>query len=185
VADQTSDVPTKLLWIDLEMTGLDPTRDRNLEVAVVVTDFDFTELGTYEAVIRQDPAELDALLKASAWHQAQPAYTQAMIDQNESGKPEADVERELCELTERLFQGEPAILAGNSIHQDRGFIKSWLPRFDRLLHYRMLDVTSFKIVYQAKYGIDFQKPIESHRAVDDIRESIDELRYYLDYSASR
>ena len=72
----------------------------------------------------------------------------------------------------------PVILAGNSIHQDRRFIvNEWL-RLDERLHYRMLDVSAWKIIFDAKYGIKFAKP-EAHRAIDDIRGSIEELQYYL------
>jgi oligoribonuclease len=71
-------------------------------------------------------------------------------------------------------------LAGNSIHNDRGFIKQWMPNLDLLLHYRMLDVSSWKLVMQSRYQVSFDKP-EVHRAFDDIQASIAELDFYLDW----
>jgi oligoribonuclease len=71
-------------------------------------------------------------------------------------------------------------LAGNSIHNDRNFIKRWWPEVDELLHYRMLDVSSLKIIMQGKYGLSFEKN-DAHRAYDDIQASIAELQYYLEW----
>ena len=73
---------------------------------------------------------------------------------------------------------EPALLAGNSIHMDRQFIRHWWPNVEKRLHYRMLDVSAWKVVMIGKYGIEYEK-LEKHRALDDIRESIDELEFYL------
>ena len=86
--------------------------------------------------------------------------------------------RELAEFIKANFGDEPAVLAGNSIHNDRRFIKKWWPEVDGLLHYRMLDVSSWKLVLQGKYGVPFEKQ-ETHRAAADIRESIAELQFYL------
>ncbi len=77
------------------------------------------------------------------------------------------------------FGSELAVLAGNSIHNDRNFIKRWWPEVDKLLHYRMLDVSSYKILMQAKYGVEFHKK-DVHRATADIQASIAELQYYLE-----
>lgn len=76
------------------------------------------------------------------------------------------------------FEDGPVLLAGNSIHQDRKFIDRWWPKFSRRLHYRMLDVSAWKVVMEGKYKKKFAKP-ENHRALEDIRGSIEELRYYL------
>ena len=86
---------------------------------------------------------------------------------------------EFSELIKLNFK-EPAVLAGNSVHFDRAFIKQWWPDVFNLLHYRILDVSSFKIVMQNKYHVIFNKK-ETHRAMDDIRESIAELKFYLNY----
>lgn len=172
-------VPTKLLWMDLEMTGLDPAVDVITEVAVIVTDFDFNELGQYEAVVKHDKTKLTKLLNANDWYTAQPEHMQNFIDQNDTGKPEPEVENELCAFVTKQFGDEPAVLAGNSIHNDRLFIQKWWPAFNKQLHYRMLDVTSFKILMMSKYNVVYEKS-NSHRALDDIRASINELRHYID-----
>jgi oligoribonuclease len=172
--------PTKLLWVDLEMTGLDPKSHRILEVVAKVTDFEFREIARYQAVIAQSE---DVLLGSSEWV-TEHHTTSGLFDRiREQGKPEPDVIHELSALIKQQFAAEPAILAGNSIHQDRRFIRQWWPEVDALLHYRMLDVTSFKIYAQGKYGLQFEKK-EAHRALDDIDESIAELQYYLTWFAS-
>jgi len=96
------------------------------------------------------------------------------------GKPMKDVDTELSEWIGKHFGEERAILAGNSINQDRLFIRAYLPKVEIRLHYRMLDVTSWKVVYNGLFGRKFKKK-EAHRAVDDILESIDEFKYYLSF----
>jgi oligoribonuclease len=169
-------VPTKLLWVDLEMTGLDPKQDAILEVAAEVTDFDFKTLASYEAVITQPPEKLAVM---NEWSMQQHAAS-GLIDRIRSkGRAEKEVVHELVGFITAEFGGEPAVLAGNSIHNDRNFIRAWWPEVEALLHYRMLDVSSFKILMQAKYGVIYEKK-EVHRAFDDIQASIAELQYYLE-----
>ncbi len=165
----------KLLWIDLEMTGLDPEQHVITEIAVEVTDWEFTTLATYEAVIFQSDEMLD---KSSDWVKNQDVKSGLFEHVRSKGKPEQDVIKDVVELIHREFGDEPAILAGNSIHQDRRFIRKWWPEVEQLLHYRMLDVSGWKVVMAGKYGVGFEKQ-EQHRAAVDIRESIAELEYYL------
>lgn len=166
---------TKLLWVDLEMTGLDTSSDVILEVAAEVTDFDFNTLDSYAAIISQPEDKLAAM---DEWCTEQHTKS-GLIDRiRTEGRTESEVVKELEEFIKRNFGDEPAVLAGNSIHNDRQFIKKWWPSIDKLLHYRMLDVSSFKILMQSKHGSDFEKA-GAHRAYEDIRASIDELRYYL------
>lgn len=172
--------PTKILWMDLEMTGLDPKKDVILEVAVEITDFDFKTLATYEVCVKH-PKELVAKrMQANNWWQSYPENRDHFINNLADGTPLAKVEQELLALVEEHFKGEPAVLGGNSIHSDRLFIKQWMPALDLKLHYRMLDVTSWKIYMQGKHHLDFRKP-EAHRAFEDIQGSIAELQYYLDW----
>lgn len=167
--------PTKLLWIDLEMTGLDPENDRIIEVAVEVTDFEFKTLASYEALISQSKK---ALKKMNEWSKKQHAASGLTERVKSEGRDEKEVARELVGFIKAEFGKEPAILAGNSIHNDRMFIKKWWPEVDEVLHYRMLDVSSFKILMQAKYGVEFAKK-DVHRAFDDIQASIAELQHYI------
>ena len=162
------------------MTGLDPMRDEILEVAVIATDWDFTEIATYEGVVRHDSEKLGKLLdrNASFWDQHL-AARRGLEEQNVSGKPLAEVERELLAFCDEHFADELRILlGGNSIHQDRRFIDQWWSTLSKRLHYRMLDVSAWKVVFEGKYGKKFAKP-EDHRALEDIRGSIQELKYYL------
>lgn len=171
----------KILWVDLEMTGLDPVEDRILEVAAIATDWDFNELATFEAVkkVGTNLVKTRMLGVAGEFWAANPLAREALIAQNLTGKNGRAVENELMAFIAEHFDGEkPVLLAGNSIHQDRKFIENEWPRLNELLHYRMLDVSAWKVVFDGKYGKRFAKP-EEHRALADIRGSIQELKYYL------
>jgi oligoribonuclease len=168
----------KLLWIDLEMTGLDPNEDRILEVGAIATDWDFTEIATYEAVKKVGPTLMKTRMVGEFWEKYSPVRD-ALMEQNATGKNGRTVENELLEFIDKYFkEDERILLAGNSIHQDRKFIENEWPRLDKRLHYRMLDVSAWKVVFGGKYKKQFAKP-EAHRAMEDIRGSIQELTYYL------
>ena len=168
----------KVLWIDLEMTGLEPMEDRILEVAAIATDWNFTEIARYEAVVKVDGELMRRRMVGEFWEK----YTdvrEALVKQNETGKSVQVVEDELLAFLDEYFAGEERVLlAGNSIHQDRKFIVHEWRRFDARLHYQMLDVSAWKVVFEGKYKKRFTKP-EAHRALDDIQGSIEELQYYL------
>jgi oligoribonuclease len=168
----------KLLWMDLEMTGLDPVEDRILEVAAIATDWNFKEVATYTAVKKVGPNLMKKRMAIDFWDKF-PEVRQALMDQNSSGKNGRTVENELIEFIDRHFDPDQSVLlAGNSIHQDRKFIENEWPRLNARLHYRMLDVSAWKVVFEGKFKKKFAKP-EAHRALDDIRGSIEELQYYL------
>jgi len=175
-----NDKPTKLLWVDLEMTGLDPNKDVILEVAAEVTDFSFKTLASYEAAIKHSKEEVVKLIQANTWWQDFGDNRDQFLAGIENGKALHEVEQDLVDLVSKHFGSELAVLAGNSIHNDRGFIKKWLPTFDLKLHYRMLDVSAWKVLMQGKYGVVYEKK-EVHRAFDDIQASIAELQHYLDW----
>lgn len=174
--------PTKLLWMDLEMTGLDPLQDVILEVAVEITDFNFKTLASYEAIVQQPRDVVIDRMQKNTWWADYPENRDEFVQKLDSGKPSQQVERELVELIEQQFGTEPAVLAGNSIHNDRNFIKQWWPQLDLKLHYRMLDVSAWKVFMQGKYDVQFEKK-EIHRAFDDIQASIAELQHYLEWFA--
>lgn len=170
----------KILWMDLEMTGLNPIEDRILEVAIIATDWDFNEIASYTAVVKVDPGLMNKRMEVSLdFWTANPEALKALTIQNDSGKSSQEVENEIIALINDNFDSTKAVLlAGNSIHQDRRFISNHWKILDSKLHYRMLDVTSWKVVFEGKYSKKFAKP-NQHRALDDIRGSIMELKYYL------
>lgn len=171
----------KILWVDLEMTGLDPEKDRILEVAAIATDWDFKEIATYEGVVKVGPRLLARRMKvAKDFWDANPEARDGLIAQNlEKGRSGRTIENELLAFIDEHFDEDVrVILAGNSIHQDRRFIVNEWPRLDKRLHYRMLDVSAWKVVFEGRYKKRFTKP-EEHRALGDIRGSIIELQYYL------
>lgn len=173
-------IPTKLLWVDLEMTGLDPAKDVILEIAVEITDFDFKTLASYEARIQHSREIVVDRMRKNTWWKDFPENRDDFVRKLDQGKPLHHVEQELIELVQSHFGNEPAVLAGNSIHNDRNFMKYWWPELDLKLHYRMLDVSALKVLMQGRYGLEFEKK-EVHRAFDDIQASIAELQYYLEW----
>lgn len=171
-----------LLWIDLEMTGLDPEKDAILEVAVVATNYDLKEVASYEGVVRVPDAQLAERIHANKqfWDQNTKARD-GLLEQNTHGKSSKSVEKSLIDFIEQHFdQTKPIYLAGNSVYMDHKFLaKNW-PDLMCKLHYRILDVSSWKIIFENKMDKRFLKP-EEHRALSDIRGSIEELKYYLRY----
>ena len=166
-----------LFWIDLEMTGLDDVHDQILEVAVMITDFDMNVVAEYDQVVYQPKDVLENMNDWCKEHHGKSGLTAAVP----SGKPLAEVEKDLLELTAKYFpQDERIVLVGNSVGNDKRFIDRYMPTFAKKLHYRLVDVSSFKEIYREKYGIKFDKK-NAHRALGDIAESIAELKHYLSF----
>lgn len=164
-------------WIDLEMTGLDPLHDKILEVALIVTNYSLEPLGTYHKIVYQNEECLGVM---SEYVRNMHEKTGLLSKIPHEGIAESRVDEELMTFVKGyLPSGEKAIIAGNSIHQDRKFIDGYLKKFSSLLHYRMLDVSSFKIVFNTLFQMKYKKK-NTHAALDDINESIDELKFYLD-----
>ena len=173
-------IPTKYLWVDLEMTGLVPEKDVILEVAGEVSDINLETLASYESTIGYKKQLVINRMQENEWWKDFPENRDAFLTGLSESKSLAEVEKELVEFVDEHFKGEPAVLAGNSIQSDRAFIKQWMPELELRLHYRMLDVTSWKVVMETMHGITFEKP-EVHRAFEDIQASIAELQYYLEW----
>ncbi len=168
----------KLLWIDLEMTGLDPAKDRILEVAAIATDMKLNEIARFEAVVKVKKSLIKKRMVGSFWEKNAESRD-ALIAQNQTGEPVSTVERKLLQFLDDNFSSE-IYLAGNSIHQDRKFIEREMPELNKRLHYRMLDVSAWKIYFENALNKKFIKP-ENHRALDDITGSIEELKWYLNF----
>ncbi|MBK1878651.1 oligoribonuclease [Pelagicoccus mobilis] len=162
-------------WIDLEMTGLDPETDRIVEAAVIITNKHLEPVFEWESPIRQPQEVLDGMNDWCKHHHA----ASGLLDRIQDGITEQELDDKLAEIALQYFKKKnPCIIAGNSIAQDRKFIDKYLPQFSSRIHYRMLDVSSFKIVFREMLGREFKKE-NTHRALDDIRESIAELKYYM------
>jgi oligoribonuclease len=172
--------PTKFLWIDLEMTGLVPDQDVILEVAAEITGTDLETIDSYESRIQHSREVVLRRMNENSWWKDFPENRDDFLENLNSSKSLQAVEKELISLVDHHFGTEPAMLAGNSIHSDRAFIKQWMPELELRLHYRMLDVTSWKTVMETMYNVEFEKP-EVHRAFEDIQASIAELQYYLEW----
>ena len=168
----------ELLWIDLEMTGLDPEKDKILEVAAIATDMELNEIATFESVVKVDEKLIKERMVGAFWDKNQKARD-GLIEQNKEGRPVEVVEKELLDFVKKHFK-ETIYLAGNSIHQDRKFIEREMPKLNKKLHYRMLDVSAWKIYFENALKKKFTKP-ENHRALDDINGSIEEFKWYLTF----
>lgn len=165
---------TKLFWIDMEMTGLDVEKEVIIEVGAIITDLHMKTIESYQSVVKQPQKYIDAMDNWNTKHHRDSGLT-ALIP---SGRSPDVVEHDLLDLLDQHFRDEKAVLCGNSIMQDRLFINKYFRKFAERLHYRMLDVTSWKIVFQTMFGKTYQKQ-GSHRATDDIKESIAEFQFYL------
>ena len=167
-----------LLWLDLEMTGLEVGYDKILEVGAIATDWDFNEFGRFEATVKVDEDFMRRRLTGDFWDKNSTSRD-ALIQQNTNGKTSEEVERDLLQFIKTYFvKNQTIYLAGNSIWNDRKFIEAEWPNLDQALHYRMLDVSAWKIVFEDKFGYKFKKP-EEHRAMGDIEGSIMELKKYI------
>ncbi|MEM1023963.1 MAG: oligoribonuclease [Myxococcota bacterium] len=166
-----------LVWLDMEMTGLDPETDVPVEVAVVVTDPELAELESYEAVIWQPERALEGMQPI-----VRKMHTENGLIDKISRSPHSllQVERELVQLVARWCKPQEGVLAGNSIHQDRRFIVRHFPTLNGYLHYRMVDVSTLKEIVKRWYEPDRlpEKGVSDHTALSDIRASISELRHY-------
>ncbi len=167
---------SRIFWIDLEMSGLEIETNVILEAAAVITDFDFNEVETYHAVVKQDQKYIDQM---DAWNKKTHGES-GLIAKIPNGKTPELVEEELVDLVRKHFGSEKAILAGNSVGHDRAFLSRYFPNLTQHLHYRILDVTSWKLVMKNKFNIEFNKK-NTHKAVDDIRESIEEIKHYTKF----
>ena len=160
------------------MTGLDPEKDKILEIAAIATDWQFNEIDRMTAVVKVPKKLIEERMVGEFW-EANPESYNSLVTQNENGEDAEVVEDKILDFIEKNF-GKEVYLAGNSIHQDkRVIVKEW-PRLDARLHYRMFDVSAWKIYFENALKIKFTKR-ENHRALDDIEGSIEEIKYYLGY----
>ncbi|MFN0060072.1 MAG: oligoribonuclease [Planctomycetota bacterium] len=168
-----------IVWMDLEMTGLDPLREQILELAILVTDGELRVVAEGPQLVLHQPASVLAAM--DSWNQEHHGASGLVDRVRASDVTVAAAEAQLLEFLTPLCAPRVAPLAGNSIHQDRSFLRIHMPRFEAHLHYRNIDVSTIKEVARRWFPQELsQAPpkAETHRALDDIRASIAELEYY-------
>ncbi len=169
---------SNLVWIDMEMTGLRPEKDRILEIATIVTDSQLNILAEGPVLaVRQSEALLAGMDEWCTSHHTASGLLDRVRTQ---GVSEAEAEARTLAFIQQYVPEKASPLCGNSIGQDRRFMYAYMPKLEAYFHYRNLDVSSLKIVanlWKPQIMAGFTKK-EAHLALDDIRESIAELRYY-------
>jgi oligoribonuclease len=180
MADKEDSTPSHLIWIDLEMTGLDPAKERIIEIATIVTDSQLNVIEEGPVMAIHQP---DSLLAAmDEWctrtHGAS-GLTQRVKD---SRITTAEAEAQTLAFLQRHVKAGASPMCGNSVHQDRRFLQQEMPALEAFFHYRNLDVSTLKELakrWHPELPKQFKKT-GAHLALDDIRESIAELRFYRD-----
>jgi oligoribonuclease len=172
-------VNDRLVWIDCEMTGLDPIKDELIEVAALVTDFELNVLGDGLDLVIKPSTEALGQMDAFV-HEMH--TSSGLLEELEAGVSIAEAEERLMAyLTEHCPEGSRPPLAGNTVGTDRVFLARDMPALDGFLHYRVVDVSSIKELARRWYPrAYYSAPTKrgNHRALADIQESIEELRYY-------
>jgi oligoribonuclease len=170
-----------LVWMDLEMTGLDPEVDRVIEIATIITDSKLNIVAEGPVlVIKQSQSLFDGMDEWNTTHHNE----SGLLDRiREEGVSEEEAHRATLEFIKPYVEERKSPLCGNSIAQDRRFLVKYMPELEAYLHYRNIDVSTIKELAQRwrpdVYGGVVKKG--AHRAIDDIRESIDELVYYREH----
>ncbi|WP_446942150.1 oligoribonuclease [Pseudomonas aeruginosa] len=173
--------PQNLIWIDLEMTGLDPDRDVIIEMATIVTDSDLNTLAEGPVIAIHQPEEI--LAGMDEWNTRQHGQSGLTQRVRESTVSMAEAEAQTLAFLEQWVPRRSSPICGNSICQDCRFLYRHMPRLEGYFHYRNLDVSTLKEL-AARWAPQVRESFKkgnTHLALDDIRESIAELRHYRDH----
>jgi oligoribonuclease len=168
----------RLVWIDCEMTGLDPAGDVLLEIATIITNYDLEIIARGPVLaIRQSEAKLRRM---DAWNKRTHKKSGLLERLRTEGVTVAEAERQTLAFVKRYCYAHTAPLCGNSIGQDKRFLIRYMPRLIDFLHYKVVDVSSIKVLVNEWYRGRFEAPKKKdlHQALSDIEESIAELDYY-------
>lgn len=177
----TTSNENNLIWIDLEMTGLNPEKDRIIEIATIVTDSELNLLAEGPVMaIHQSHTLLDDMDNWCVTHHEKSGLTQRVQESNISEK---EAEKQTLDFLKKYVPSKASPMCGNTIYQDRRFLVKYMPVLEDYFHYRLLDVSTVKILAQ-KWAPDILKGFKkesTHLALQDIRDSIEELKYYRAY----
>ncbi|MDO5072931.1 oligoribonuclease [Neisseria animaloris] len=167
-----------LCWLDMEMTGLDPEKERIIEVAMIITDPHLNVLAQSEVYAIHQSDEV--LNNMDEWNTATHQRTGLTQRVRESAYTEAEVEQKLLDFMAQWIPEKTTPMCGNTIHQDRRFMVRYMPRLEAYFHYRNLDVSTLKELARRWNPAVYKGVVKkgSHQALDDILESIEEMRYY-------
>jgi len=171
----------RLIWIDLEMTGLNPDQDVIIEIATIVTDKDLAILAQGPVIaVHQSDAALAAMDDWNQQHHGQSGLVERV---KASEIDTAEAERQTLEFLKQWVPERTSPMCGNTIGQDRRFLCRYMPRLEAFFHYRSIDVSTLKelVARWAPEIKDGFNKVSTHRALDDIKESIDELHYYREH----
>jgi len=174
--------PPRLVWVDLEMTGLDPRKERIIEVATIVTDSELNVVAEGPEIVVHQPEEILAAM--DRWNTEHHTGSGLLAKVRSSTVDEAEAEERTLAFLAQHCEPGTSPLAGNSVWHDRRFLVEYMPRIDSFLHYRTVDVSSVKELARRWFPDAFAgapRKAGSHRALDDVRESIVELRYYREH----
>jgi len=166
-----------LIWIDLEMTGLDPDKEKIIEIATLITDSDLNVISEGPNLIISQPKEV--LDEMDDWNQNQHGSTGLIDEVVKSDITEQVAEIETLEFVSKYVGEKASPMCGNTVSHDRRFLSKYMPRLEAYFNYRHIDVSSFKEV--AVRWMNEAQTYEkkgSHRALGDIKESVEELRFY-------
>ena len=170
-----------LVWIDMEMTGLDPDNDKVIEVAAIVTDPELNVLAEGPVfVIHQSNAVLDGM---DAWNKGTHGKSGLIDKVKASTLSEAEAEQQILDFLKHYVPKNASPLCGNTISQDRRFLVKYMPRLEAFFHYRNLDVSTLKELsrrWKPEVYAAFKKQ-QRHTALADVHESIDELAHYREH----
>lgn len=173
-----ADKKNNLIWIDLEMTGLNPNKERIIEIATIVTDAELNILAKGPELIINQPERL--LKSMDDWNTKQHTGSGLVDKVLKSNVNEAEAEMLTLEFLLKYVEPKHSPMCGNSVCQDRRFLNLYMPKLEAFFHYRHLDVSTLKILAQnwAPAVFDNFSKGSNHRAMDDIIGSIEELKYY-------